>query len=187
MSHFAHVLLRFSLFSKGRKLRLNVELSNRKQPTAFGEHFCVRAAFSTTLFGVAFPLPTSEGTGIGNSGTSPRSRFGEGGAKQPSVQEATSANLFRKECQGCNEARKQSRPASQFNLPRRLSTPSQGSADRRLRPALAAPLASLCSTLAPFHWSNPNQLSFEALRKALMPTPVLRVWDRARSPDPKYD
>ena len=64
----------------------------------------------------------------------PRPRF-EGCARQPSGQEAHSANLFRKECQGCNEARKPSCPAPQFNLPRRLSPPSHGSADRRLRPA----------------------------------------------------
>ena len=80
-----------------------------------------------------FPLPTPQGAGIGNSGTSPRPIF-EGCARQPSGQEATSANLFRRECQGCNEARKPSCPALQFNLPRRLSPPSHGSADRRLRP-----------------------------------------------------
>jgi hypothetical protein len=80
-----------------------------------------------------FPLPTPQGAGIGNSGTSPRPRF-EGCARQPSGQRATSANLFRKECQGWNEARKPSCTAPQFNLPRRLSPPSHGSADRRLRP-----------------------------------------------------
>jgi hypothetical protein len=36
-SHLTPVLLRLSLFWKGRKLRLNVELSNRMQPTAFGK------------------------------------------------------------------------------------------------------------------------------------------------------
>ena len=84
---------------------------------------CVQP-YSTTLFGVPFPLPTPQGAGIGNSGTSPRPRF-EGCARQPSGHEATSANLFRKECQGCNEARKPSCPAPQFTLPRRLSPPSQ--------------------------------------------------------------
>ncbi len=57
-------------------------------------------------------------------------------ARQPSGQEAHSANLFRKEYQGCNEAQKPSCPAPQFNLPRRLSPPSHGSADRRLRPVI---------------------------------------------------
>ena len=66
---------------------------------------------STTLFGVPFPLPTPQGAGIGNSGTSPRPRF-ESCARQPSGHRATSANLFRKECQVCNEARKPSCPAS---------------------------------------------------------------------------
>jgi hypothetical protein len=93
---------------------------------------CVQPC-STTLFGVPFPLPTPQGAGIGNSGTSPRPRF-EGCARQPSGQKAHSANLFRKECQGCNEARKPSCPAPQLNLPRRLSSPSHDSADRRLRP-----------------------------------------------------
>jgi hypothetical protein len=78
---------------------------------------------STTLFWVPFPLPTPQGAGIGNSGTSPRPRF-EGCATQPSGQEATSANLFRKECQGCNEARKPSCPAPQFNLPRNCHLPA---------------------------------------------------------------
>ncbi len=67
---------------------------------------CVQP-YSNTLFGVPFPLPTPPGAGIGNSGTSPRPGF-ESCARQPSGQEATSANLFRKECQGCNEARKPS-------------------------------------------------------------------------------
>ncbi len=83
-----------------------------------------------------FPLPTPQGAGIGNLGTSPRPRF-EGCARQPSGQEAHSENLFRKECQGCNEVRKPSCPAPQFNLPRRLSPPSRDSADRRLRPVVA--------------------------------------------------
>ncbi len=92
---------------------------------------CVQPC-STTLFGVPFPLPTAQGAGIGNSGTIPRPRF-EGCAEQPSGQEAHSANLFRKECQGCSEARKPSCPAPQIYLPRRLSPPRYGSADRRLR------------------------------------------------------
>ena len=104
---------------------------------------CVQP-YSTTLFGVPLPLPTPQGAGIGNSGTSPRPRF-EGCARQPSGHEATSANLFRKECQGCNEARKPSCPAPQFNLPRRLSPPSHGSADRRLRPVLHSSPHMLCS------------------------------------------
>jgi hypothetical protein len=65
---------------------------------------CVQP-YSTTLFGVPFPLPTPQGAGIGNSRTSPRPRF-ESCARQPSGQEAHSANLFRKECQRCNEARR---------------------------------------------------------------------------------
>jgi hypothetical protein len=93
---------------------------------------CVQPC-STTLFGLPFPLPTPQGAGISSSGSSPRPRF-EGCARHPSGQEAKSANLFRKECQGCNEARKPSCPAPQLNLPRRLSPPSHGSADRRLRP-----------------------------------------------------
>ncbi len=40
---------------------------------------------------------------------------------EPSGQEAHSAILFRKECHGCNEARKPSCPAPQFNLPRRTA------------------------------------------------------------------
>ena len=74
------------------------------------QNFVCVQPYSTTLFGVPFPLPTPQGAGIGNSGTSPRPRF-EGCARQPSGQEAHSANLFRKECQGCNEARKLSCPA----------------------------------------------------------------------------
>jgi hypothetical protein len=69
--------------------------------------------YSTTLFGVPFPFPTPQGAGIGNSGRCPRPRF-EGCAWQPSGQEAHSANLFRKECQGCSEARKPSCPATQI-------------------------------------------------------------------------
>ena len=87
----------------------------------------MRAAFRPHCSGCPFPSPHLKGAGIGNSGTSPRPRF-EGCTRQPSGQEAHSANLFRKECQGCNEARKPSCPAPQFNLPRRLSAPSHGSA-----------------------------------------------------------
>jgi hypothetical protein len=47
---------------------------------------CVQL-YSTTLFGVPFPLPTPQVAGIGNSGTSPRPRF-EGSARQPSGQRA---------------------------------------------------------------------------------------------------
>ncbi len=77
-----------------------------------GVFVCVQP-HSTTLFGVPFPLPTHptpQGAGIGDSGTSPRPRF-ESCARQSSGHEATSANLFRNECQVCNEARKPSCPA----------------------------------------------------------------------------
>ncbi len=70
----------------------------------------MRAALFDNTFGVPFPLPTPQGAGIGNSGTSPRPRF-ESCARHPSGQEANSANLFRKDCQGCNEARKPICPA----------------------------------------------------------------------------
>ncbi len=76
--------------------------------------------------GCPFPSPHRKGAGIGDSGTSPRPRF-EGCARQPSGQEATWANLSRKECQGRNEARKPSCPAlqiqsSETNLSREEAT-----------------------------------------------------------------
>ncbi len=67
--------------------------------------FSCACTLSSTLIGVPFPLPTPQGAGIGNSGTFRRPRF-EGFARQLSEQEAHSANLIRKECQGGNKARK---------------------------------------------------------------------------------
>ncbi len=99
----------------------------------YGVLSCAFSLVRPHCSGSPFPSPHLKGAGIGNSGTSPRPRF-EGCARQPSGQEARSANLFRKDCQGCNEARKPSCTAPQINLPRRLSPPSHGSADRRLRP-----------------------------------------------------
>ncbi len=43
--------------------------------TSFSCIFVCVQPYSTTLFGVPFPLPTPQGAGIGNSGTSPRPRF----------------------------------------------------------------------------------------------------------------
>ncbi len=86
------------------------------------------ALFDHTVRGALFPLHASRALGPatqGQSGTCPRPRF-EGCAGQPSGQEAPSANFFRKECQGCNEAWKPSCPAPQFNNPRQLSPPSTG-------------------------------------------------------------
>ena len=56
--------------------------------------------FSTTLFGVPFPLPTPQGR-----------RDSQGNTQD---METTSANLFRKDCQGRSETRRPSRPASRI-------------------------------------------------------------------------
>ena len=43
--------------------------------------------------------------------------------------------------------------------------------------ALAAPRTALCSLRARFKWSDVEQRSFDALKRALTSAPVLRVWD----------
>jgi hypothetical protein len=47
--------------------------------------------------------------------------------------------------------------------------------------ALAAPLTALCSPHASFHWGQPEQAAFEAIKLALTSAPILRVWDGARA------
>ena len=42
---------------------------------------------------------------------------------------------------------------------------------------LTAPLTTLCSPRACFHWGETEQRSFDAIKRALTAAPVLQVWD----------
>ncbi len=71
------------------------------------------AIFNHTLRGALSPPHTSRAPGFA---TQDRDQARDSNAAQGNTQdvEATSANLLRKECQGCSEARRPSRPASRI-------------------------------------------------------------------------
>jgi hypothetical protein len=70
--------------------------------------------FSTTLFGVPFPLLTPQGRRDSQLRTMPECEIRMLRKATPRDMEATSANLLRKECQDCSEARRPSRTAPRF-------------------------------------------------------------------------
>jgi hypothetical protein len=69
---------------------------------------------SIALFGVSFPLPTPQGRRDSQLRTMPRARVSDAAQGNTQDTEATLANLLRRECQGCSEARRPSRPASRI-------------------------------------------------------------------------
>ncbi len=66
---------------------------------------------STTLFRVPFLIPTLQGRRAQQLDRARGSNAAKGNTQD---MEATSENLFRKECQGCSETRRPSRPASRI-------------------------------------------------------------------------
>ena len=75
-------------------------------------------------------------------------------------------------------------PTSYTDVPARLSA-LQTTTYRKFVPrvsALAAPLTALCGPSAQFTWGPAEQQGCDALEAALPSSPVLRVWDPARTP-----
>jgi hypothetical protein len=81
---------------------------------------CVQL-YSTTLFGVPFPLPTPQGAGIGNSGTSPRPRFEIG---NPQDKWQLRQTYSERSTRVATRPESKIAPPHKLNLPRRLSPPS---------------------------------------------------------------
>ncbi len=83
------------------------------------------AIFDRTARGALSTPHTSRAPGFA---TQDHAQARDSNAAQSNTQdiEATSANLFRKECQGCTKARGRAAPPRDFNLPERSSTPSHG-------------------------------------------------------------
>jgi hypothetical protein len=92
------------------------------------------AIFDHTVRGALSPPNTSRAPGFA---TQDHAQARDSNAAQGNTQdmEATSANQFRKECQGCSEARMPSRPRLTYSIFRSdCHLPAMDSADRRLRP-----------------------------------------------------
>jgi hypothetical protein len=91
---------------------------------------CACSLIRPHCLGCPFPSPHLKALGSATQGQA-RDRDLRAALGKPQDKVQLRQTLFRKECQ---VPESQVAPPDKFNLPRRLSPPSHGSADRRLRP-----------------------------------------------------